>query len=110
MIAWAWLSIGLLFGLFFMSIFYGHCIMSRLSPNQCGAKWGSYAVEPGAYQPPLKTCNGDCVFGAPTLQSAINKCNEYNCKSFHYDGVNITIVDTRLDKSQNNGGLYTRIG
>lgn len=103
-----WLSIGLFISLIFISLFYGDCIMRRVSPSTCGAHYGQFAVDVGVTGEVRQTCNGPCTFKVGSLNEAVLKCNIDQCQQFYYDN-NVMSYLVNNSKSQANGGIYTRL-
>lgn len=105
---WIWLSIGLFISIIFISIFYGDCIMRRVSPRQCGAHYGQFAVDVGVTGRVSQTCNGPCTFKVNSLSEAVRKCNIDQCQQFYYD-TNILSYIENNGRNPANGGIYTRL-
>lgn len=107
---WMWLSMILLIFVFIMSLFYGDCILRRVNPKMCGAKNGSFVVNPGFAMSPRNDCNGICSFSVDSLVKAIAQCDKDLCNLFYYDGSQMVYLLPDSPQIQAKGGIYTRIG
>ena len=105
---WLWLSVGLFISLIFICLLYGDCIMRRVSPGQCGAKYGQFAVDVGVTGVVKQTCNGPCTFKVGSLSEAVRRCNIDKCQQFYYD-TNVMSYLENSGRSAANGGIYTRL-
>lgn len=69
-------------------VLYFRATVTLLTPRECGAKLGEYAIQPSMTGNVLSICDiGDCIYPANNLSAAIDICNsdKDKCRYFSYN-------------------------